>query len=154
MDTVGGKRQGLTGPSFMRASRALISTAISQVAVSGRSSPATEDAVPKTVHSQAARGQTSPRRYVGRTSSGPQRPAPPVRPGAPETGGPKPTEAPARHAGSWSIRLIITVALVSLLGVGLRITGITTAPVDVPAGVESTQAAVVSLLTGQTTGAP
>src|SRR5690348_12105291 len=144
MDTVGGKRQELTGSNFLRASRSLISTAISQVAVSGRTGPALDDAVPTTLHSQAARGQTSPRRYVGRTSSSSQRSAPPVRPGAPETGGPKQTPAPARRAGSWSIRLIIAVALVSLLGVGLRITGITTAPVDVPAGVESTQAAVVS----------
>src|SRR4051794_23158775 len=106
------------------------------------------------VRSQAARGESSPRRYVGRAGAA-------GVPASSRRSGVQPPPAPLEKSGSagavtaapWSLRLIIAVSFVCLLALAIRVPGITTAPVDVSTGVESTHAAFASVLAGGVSGA-
>src|SRR4051812_32105736 len=94
--------------------------------------------IPSQVHSQAARGAASPRRYVGRAAGGGGLDLP-----AAQSGAAQPTALPSGPAAAavrltWSFRLVAAIVLVSALGVGVRATGLLSSPVDPPAGVEST----------------
>src|SRR5438105_2317502 len=95
--------------------------------------------------SQAARGEASRRKYIGRSGSGefltPQ----------PTPHSPHPSLV-ALSSYPWSLRLFVTVGLVSLLAIGLRVTGILALPVDPPVGAEATHAAFAKVLSGQVGG--
>src|SRR5436190_8830240 len=100
-----------------------------------------KSAAPGTLYrSQAARGEVSPRRYVGRADIAPQ-----VESGTVGS-------ASKTRPDAWSLRLVAAVALISALGMALRLTGILTAPVDSPVGTEAAHAAFVQVLSGRVAG--
>lgn len=106
------------------------------------------------------------KRYRGRSASRPQRPEivpqeqPAPRPEAEiiplrrREKQSKPNLAPiiARAhtpALGWSVRLVVAVSVVLLLGVGLRATALFVPPVDAPIGVQATYAAQANVLAGR-----
>ena len=120
-----------------------------------------------TWHSQAARGETPPKRYVGRAGGGSASTA--GRAGdAPVGGGTRLNTgrgstlqaAAARSAEAvsraqsvpWSVRMVVAVVIICLMAFGLRLPGITTAPIDPPTGAEATHAAFAELLAGKVGG--
>ncbi|MDQ3928731.1 MAG: glycosyltransferase family 39 protein, partial [Chloroflexota bacterium] len=114
--------------------------------------------------SQGARGDASPRRYVGRSgSTGTSKPlhsrgplGPAAVKAAPRAAAPAsvaPSNTVAARLMPWSARLIVAVSLISVLAVAWRMPGAFTPPVDSPGGVEATHAAFANLLSGRTGGA-
>lgn len=133
-----------------RAGNRLMSTASSVT-------PATERMTPNLWRSQVARGESSPRRYVGRSATvgapaSPQNARQPVGSSARQHAGEKATHRRARTE-PWSVRLFVAIGLVCLLLAGLRVPGVTTAPLDPSAGSEATHAAFAQVLAGAVGGA-
>ena len=100
---------------------------------------------------------SSPRRYAGRSQHPPasvqgnlaRGASPHVEPTATGRGPAVPLAWSFARTVSlpWSLRLGITVALLSVLLVAWRAPGISTLPIDSPVGVEATNAAFVNILT-------
>src|SRR5438093_126935 len=105
---------------------------------------------PSMDRSQAARGEVSPRRYIGRSSAAPVG----GHRHAAEVGRSHKTLAGVSRvkAAPWSLRLVVAVSLLCALAAMMRLTGALTLPVDPPAGVEATHAAFSKLLAGRVEG--
>jgi hypothetical protein len=109
---------------------------------------------------RAGQSRATGGRYVGhssgarpasaRASAARPSPLPPSLPGRTES--PVLVATTKAKGAAWSLRLVVTVAIICVLGVGWRLMGLFTPPVDSPVGREATHGALVSLLSGQTVG--
>src|SRR6476469_7487654 len=137
MDRADGAANGRVGWREMLGLPGRLAVTPPLAAGGARRSQAGPDGDPYVVRSQAARGESSPRRYVGRAGAA----------GSPQSSGRagvQPPSAPLEKSGSpgaavmaspWSLRLVVAVSFVCLLALAVRVPGVTTTPVDLPAGV-------------------